>query len=443
MTWSTLIVRWLVACATAIALYSTLYPLGNLPVIGSVEEQTADIRSKLTLNYLSAPSEVPPLIFVDVDQASYARLGWPTTFPRAPLATLLRDIARAKPAIIILDIDIGWPGDTEGSEILASALAELGGGPIPILLARSLLQQGGSNQSEVLRPTPFDTTVLATRSLSWVIADARRSSDGIVRQARSWVVHCKEGRQQAILSAALAAWIILKSPGELKPDVGARDRLPCSSIPTDLRATSPESLSVQVGGNTRRLSLREMSNIDYTIGWNIEGGQRRQSAFHQGREVPLLTTLPILPLLGGHDVDYSVFSNRVVLIGSSAAEQRDLHVTPVGLMPGPIIIANQFVANFWSYWGDTYWFGFVLVIVLATAIAFCVWAIELTFGSRYLGRFPIASSHTQAALVAVLTFMLFRVLPGPTTEFVFLLTSYVVSVALALTAGDTDVSARN
>ena len=50
--------------------------------------------------------------------------------------------------------------------------------------------------------------------------------------------------------------------------------------------------------------------------------------------VPLVVHLPALPIVENDDVAADPVRDRIVVIGGSNAESRDMFLTPVGAMPG-------------------------------------------------------------------------------------------------------------
>jgi CHASE2 domain-containing sensor protein len=55
---------------------------------------------------------------------------------------------------------------------------------------------------------------------------------------------------------------------------------------------------------------------------------------------PLLSVVSAQPLTDGTPTSSEVFTGRVVVIGGSFEAGNDLHPTPLGVMPGPLVLVN-------------------------------------------------------------------------------------------------------
>jgi CHASE2 domain-containing sensor protein len=94
-----------------------------------------------------------------------------------------------------------------------------------------------------------------------------------------------------------------------------------------------------------RISAREddlAQRILYTIPWRLANRDdvRPLVPWRDGIAAPILETVPAGAVAEGR-ADTSALRDRVVVIGGSFADARDLYATPLGEMPGAIVLVNS------------------------------------------------------------------------------------------------------
>jgi CHASE2 domain-containing sensor protein len=79
----------------------------------------------------------------------------------------------------------------------------------------------------------------------------------------------------------------------------------------------------------------------YEIPWKIERGKTRPVFDYQGSTVPLISIRSAGTITEHPErVDNSWLAGHIVIIGGSFSEGRDLFPTPIGQMPGALILVN-------------------------------------------------------------------------------------------------------
>ena len=198
-----------------------------------------------------------------------------------------------------------------------------------------------------------------------------RSADSTVR---SWLLAepaCDEGDQVKTISSVellLLPMRLENDPGEgrFHPDV-VNDKVQnfyrgnCRSVETPM---PPE---IQLGNQKIRLSSMHLRDrIVYTIKWNPEKKNRLTGRAHYIIEEKIFE-------LRRADLN-DLFSGRVVIIGGSNDESRDIYNTPYGPMPGAVILINaidslrvDYQIRELSYWAEkivSFAIGLIVMVML-------------------------------------------------------------------------------
>jgi CHASE2 domain-containing sensor protein len=98
---------------------------------------------------------------------------------------------------------------------------------------------------------------------------------------------------------------------------------------------------VQLGADRVHLAPNRVARrIGYRLPWRAEPGALPRTLLN-GVQVPLLTVLSAAAITEAvQPLDPGLAHGHLVVIGASHAEGRDLYDTPLGLMPGALIVAN-------------------------------------------------------------------------------------------------------
>lgn len=118
--------------------------------------------------------------------------------------------------------------------------------------------------------------------------------------------------------------------------------------------------------------------ILYTLPWKLKEGEAYPVIDQDGTEVPLLTIRSALPIIeGDRRVTADWLTGRVVVIGASFEDSRDLHFTPLGRMPGQLVVINA-TRSLYQHgeitrppWYVTLSIEAVLIVIMS--LAFAVW----------------------------------------------------------------------
>ena len=431
--------RLVVAVLAACAIYGSAFALRNVPALQALADQAGDVHSLLFADRHAPGPGVPPFVYVDIDQQTNVALGRPVITPRNKLARAMAQIAAARPALVMLDVDVTWPGPREPAAELRAVLERLGRGDVPILLFRVPLSPDQPGLPPHFRPGPLDAIVAASSSLMWVSAAALDSGDRVARRAPLWFVGCRGNEPMVLPGAGVAAWAILRQGIEAArrqlEDGLSKAARTCATGGTAVggRDAATAALTLNIKGKSWRLRNAAPDNgFTYSMGWKLPDGRRRPEVTAPGTpRLPTLTILPAGPFMQakGRPVDPSLFKGAAVIIGSSAPDHRDIHLTPLGDMPGALIITNQIRSLIEHGPGrpNDFWYG-LAVTIACTLITFIGWlGLKLMFPNL-----PPIIVQILTVAIAGLWSLALALLPGTSTAILYPLTQYAVIIVLML-----------
>lgn len=360
-----------------------------------------------------AKTDVHPLVFLDIDERSYRHWGEPLSIPRAKLLSLIRFAVEGGAAAVIVDVELSRPAG-DGDDALKSYLSSFANAhpnPPEILLARGLrLANGEDNSLPEQRPSFLDEAVKANPYVHWAAPLYNMDEDAIVRRWRMWEATCTrgaapdKGKVSVLPSFQLLAAVLLKKNAksvDLSQSLQQLAPRHCQSR-LDEHGPLPEQIKIgDVQFHTEEGTLE--SRILYSIPWHLKRGENYPTIDRNGeRNYPLFSVKPAVVVTENLHSPPPDLSGHIVLIGSSYADSRDTYVTPLGAMPGTMIIANS-VLSFYQQ-GETEeqpWLKYSLEVFLIIAIAVLF---------AHLPGFVAKLAATVVTLVVILpaSFWLFR-----------------------------------
>jgi hypothetical protein len=271
--------------------------------------------------------------FLDIDDASYQRWGEPFHVPRDKILALVSSAAAANARIIVLDIDLSREGiDADDDLRLATYLEGYGEETLlpPLILVRTF--SGGNNEDQQwleIRPSFLDNYQLSP-SVHWAQPLFKATLwDGVVRHWHLVKYGCLNGSvvlvpaTQLIAAALLSGTDVVAKNGDVA--INAVNLRSCSRSNESTEPMQQQVLDNKVAINATAAEFDQ--RLIYSIPWKDPA--------------PDLITVPAHIITeSSRDLSDDLIENRVVIIGASFADSRDIHRTPIGEMPGALIIAN-------------------------------------------------------------------------------------------------------
>ena len=338
------------------------------------------------------PKEPIPVAWVDIDEEAYGNWGEPFHIPRDRLAGLMETVLASRPKAVIVDVDLRRTGesaaaDQELKKVIATAgerCATYPEEPCPRLFLPLPMREVPGEGRIQKRPSFLDSVVGRAAHAQWVTVSYERGGDGMVRHWRLWedVVGVKNRVVVSAQLAAVCAW----------NGKNLRTATELLSIPKGERDNSErrEVCGIEAGAGHGDVSKR----VFYTTPWYPD---RRERAYP-----PWLTHLPS-SLVESADEVSALVAGKVVVLGASYSDSFDFHVTPLGTMPGALVIINslQSLFQYGEFHPPSPWVKAAITVFLITLLSI---AFTLMPGFKA----PLVSSVVIILVLLPLSFWVFR-----------------------------------
>lgn len=357
-----------VTVGVLIALFLTM--THHHPLLIEIENSGIDWLMTL-FRGTSPPQYARHFVVLDIDEKTYRNWGTPLLTPRDKLLKLLQEAVAGQPRVIIVDIEFSQAGEPTQDRALHDYLANYCTPQTPvcphIILARKL-SQIISPQGEIISPyltqteTFLDDVVAASPYLHWAstLFDTNPTY-GNLRHWRLWEATCKavkvaptgEGLNtskpslqpdEVIPSMQLLSTVLFKDTpgvGDLRDKLSPFRPVDCTQ-PLAVDHSPAESYLIPLDGLTLTLTPSQLNRrVIYTIPWHLNTGEKWPLT--KAENQPLLSRFSAGDVTEGpFDAGYlrEVLKNSITVIGGSYADGRDLHATPLGWMPGYLVVIN-------------------------------------------------------------------------------------------------------
>ena len=338
-----------------------------LLVVRRVGDDTADQMIRLLERTTTNIPKSPAFVFIDIDDATWKAWGSHLVTPRAYIAILLERVARSKPLAIVLDVDLAYSDATDG-KALKDFLQDYKSSWPPLLLVRSLADDPDGGLPR-LRLTEYDQAI-GPRRINGDLVPAKdnvmftsplfeRDGDGKVRRWKLFAEACDGAAPIVVPSMHLAAAIIARQAIYGAPP--ADDDAPLERMKRRLAAFTPTNCERANGAREGTLDSSPLDRpirierddvskrVIYRVAWEpgavglgpivelpapVGGGQTQLVEVRPARLVAPGDRGAALPGLEG----------RIVVIGGSFESGGDRYNTPLGVMPGSLMIINAIEA---------------------------------------------------------------------------------------------------
>ncbi len=328
--------------------------------VAGIEELSVDWMMTF---YRTAPpsNDTPPFVILDIDNETYQDWGKPLFIPGDKLLALLKFAVKGKPKLIIVDIAFNKQPSPNGLDPDEQALLHFfanyetnhcSQSDCPtIILARAFrLPQAVNTFDSNTKPyypeqpaTFLDKIVMRSTHLEWA-ATLELSQDRLLRRFSLWTTTCTKGAPDVVPSMPLltAALLVEDKPNTLPcscrlryhlayfmpvdcqkgPQNWTREEL--QHKPTEFAASKDVVFHLQPTHLSRR--------IFYTIPW------KKWPFLYDGRA--LLTIMSAKKMVD-KPMSQKPLRDSITLIGSSYVESRNWYTTPLGQMPGTLVLVNS------------------------------------------------------------------------------------------------------
>jgi CHASE2 domain len=308
------------------------------------------------------------LAFIDVDEETWRDRLWgngePFRAPRDGLLALIDYGIDREARYIVLDVIIEG-GDDAGFAAQVEQRATRLKPDQHILFVRTLREPLNGMQNRLapeLRPSPLDDVIgRHPEQLHDVAPYFRVSRDGVLRDWQMWRVGCRrdagtgKGRWEILPSVQLviAALMLSDKQSDAKQRADVRAAFPwnkpgetdcimdlASYAQPDVPASKVRPDDAPVWNWLNRSGLPHASELEEPSDATIALNNRIFFRFRYRQEPSPVLLIPALAVLK-HAPHSDVAKNGVVVIGQSFEAAHDLHATPLGVMPGPMVLINS------------------------------------------------------------------------------------------------------
>lgn len=391
-----------------------------VPGLAGAETAATDWAIKFWQDRLdTARAAEERFVFLDIDEATHRAWGEPLFVPRDKLLSLIQFAADAPAKLLVVDIELtkhvplavrtagseAAPSPSEGpDEALTAYLRRYSDRtgttgtaapapapqPMHILIARTIglpLRADAAASAEnpetssgflrEERPSELlEAIVERSEVLHWASPLSDRDDDGLVRNWRLFEPTCLRRSPHAVPSVALLSWAIVRtpmlsngvfSPNEFQNELQRR----FAPSPQDCgegAASSPAApsnfwrlydgvLAKPVTLSTKPSHLEQRIFYKFHPSTSLAGQLSRISA-------RLITERE-----AGRPLSREWIAGKIVVIGGSFESGKDMHATPIGDMPGAVVVINQINAlmefgQFQELSRGIRWTGLLLLIAV-------------------------------------------------------------------------------
>ena len=376
----------------------------NAPVLRESEDAAMDWVMRMRKCTVSNEPTFP-FGWIDIDDKTYRDWDDPLYVPREKLAKLIKFALKSQPKMIVVDVDLAKrSGDGTLEEPIEDVLKDWYGDkcigkpplsegcPPPLILVASLRPYKKGLLEK--RPSKLDGLVNDSKQIFWASPLFDQDWDQVIRRWRMWEpvwLNKVDDRPTAMPSIQLLAAtlltsgekemtelqdclksLVLKGYNTMAGQPVSNDEKPCTVTLWKKKLTR-ESQTLSLSWD--RLGRR----ILYSIPWQAEGSSGMTIPTvrtTENQERLLLTRISALKVFNRQGAPDKDLRGRVVFIGGSFRDSRDIYPSPLGEMPGVLILINS-LNSLLQQKAHAPHFSIIilleiLLIVLLT-IAFSVW----------------------------------------------------------------------
>lgn len=385
----------------------------NAPVLRESEDAAMDWVMRMRKCTVSNEPTFP-FGWIDIDDETYRDWKEPLYVPREMLADLIESAVESEPKMVVVDVDLAQRSpkkefDQPVDEVLKTQANKCRGKPLfskgcpPLILVTSLrpskkaLLEKGRSKKALLekRFSTLDDLVEKSDHIFWASPMFDKDWDQSIRRWRMWEAVWRNkvdalpvslpsiqllaatlltsGEEEMDKLQSCLNLLVLKGHSTMAGQPVSNDEKPCT-----VTLWKREEMKLIREPQTLSLSWDRLGRrILYSIPWQAEGSSGMTIPTVRTTEDQkrlLLTRISALKVRNKQRLPD--FQGRVVFIGGSFRDGRDIYPSPLGEMPGVLILINS-LSSLLQQKAHAPHFSIIilleiLLIVLLT-IAFSVW----------------------------------------------------------------------
>ncbi len=288
------IVRYLSAGFFSYSIIALLMSCTDL--ISIIDDHSFDLMNEIFVdtNYIKSPSQ--NYIFIDIDEKTYDQWNYPLLSPRDKIADLIQIVMASDPLVMVVDLDLTDEGiDVKAASRLKSLLEKE-----KIRDKAILMRNVRGTKDQVKYATSFYFEKIQLDPVAWSIPFFEADDEDFL--IRKWNLNKSVKLQQQLMEV-------------ISPQQIIRDRF----VSLNSHSKTDERTSFQ----------RIFYSYTYDFNPNFLGNLKKGFFRYSASDVIEAGRLPGKTL-----------KDSVVILGASHSYSKDIWRTPVGSMPGSVIILN-------------------------------------------------------------------------------------------------------
>lgn len=308
--------------------------------------------------------QIPPFVFLDIDNKTHQLWGEPLFTPRNKIKALIELAVRSDARLIVVDIDLSQqtpffesklhPYDQELYDYIANYKKYCQTCP-PIIFARAfrpLPESTITKEAEPIRELRIGflekAVAQSAPNVQWGSPLFIRSSyDNVIRRWWLWQPVCADKQPQVLPSIELlaAAMIRHKTPEQAQESLNnaLADFKPKNCTDSYLPESKPSKPIIIAKDFVISEGMRGIrQRIMYNMPWLPPQKQTSTVRYYlQDYDKETENRETILTVFSAQtSVSAAALKDNIVVIGGSYSDGRDMHSTPLGSMPGALIVIN-------------------------------------------------------------------------------------------------------
>ncbi|MDM8559287.1 CHASE2 domain-containing protein [Candidatus Parabeggiatoa sp. HSG14] len=383
------------------------------PFMKGIENEGIDTLMQIRQKIIHANPDIPPFVWLDIDDNTHQAWNTPMFTPRNRLLNLINTAVNAGASLVIVDVDLSRKTPMDGLEKYTQGLAHhpydkalsdfLGNyktvcehKPVcPVIILAQAFQSNSASPHNTRSSFLDEAVKKSAPYVQWASTLFFRDFyEHKVRHWWLWQSAYTDGQPKIIPSIQLLAAALIRNdmsqPARFENFFQHFHLQDSFGTPTTLKP--PES--IQIGKLTVSTGQHGVKQrVMFSMPWLVNNKAPRLPYYVNNQAaLPVITILPAQPYAKiSPTTSLESLKNSIVVIGGSYREGRDTHLTPLGEMPGALIIINAIhtLLEYEEIKPLSNWLKILIYLSLLVLMSFVLARFGYGLGSIILGVFVL------------------------------------------------------